>query len=296
MTAGSAPLGTAPSGGWLGLAEGTAAGGATVQELGPGDPTLLSGATVVVTGAGRGIGLATARALAAAGAMVVAVDRDAEGLERAAGELLAGTGLAVDAVALDITDEQAVRGALESVVTRHGRLDAVVNNAGLVHVDQLLELPVETFRRVLRVNVEGTFVTAQAAARVMAQQEARAGRRGLVVNVSSGAARVGRPLLAAYGASKAAVDHLTWSFHAALADEHQVGTVTVYPGNVREGMWGHLGGDIAAAQGRPRAEVEAEREFQSADEFAGIVADVLGAPGLGLSGHTVDWARRVHTG
>jgi meso-butanediol dehydrogenase/(S,S)-butanediol dehydrogenase/diacetyl reductase len=276
---------------WLGLAQQTA-GEAADNLLRTPDLDVLAGAVVLVTGAGRGIGRGIAASVAASGAHAVVADRDAAAAAETA-EQLASAGGSAEARAVDITDQPAVEALVAQVAAARGRLDAVVNNAGIVHVDDLLEMPVETWRNVFRVNVEGTFVVAQAAARVMARQEmaSRLFRRGIVVNISSGAARIGRPHLAAYGASKAAVDHLTKSLDAALR-EREVAAVTVYPGNIREGMWGHLGEALAKVQGREREDVEAEREFQSADEFGAIVRDVVATPGLLLSGRTLDWERR----
>ena len=279
-----------PAGGWLGLAEAAPAAEVEVPDrLPPAADGALSGVTVLVTGGGNGIGRDIAAELAGAGAVVAVLDLDAAAAAATAAECGAAASYGVD-----ITDPEAVSAALQDLVGRVGRVDVVVNNAGTVHVDPLLDLPLDTWRRVMRVNLEGTFVVAQAAARLMVVQapHPQLQRRGLLLQVSSGAARIGRPLLAAYGASKAAVDHLSTSLAAALADQ-QVAAVTVYPGNVKEGMWGRLGPMIAAASGRTATEVESERDFQPAGEFATVVRDLLAVPGPLLSGRTVDWHGRV---
>jgi NAD(P)-dependent dehydrogenase (short-subunit alcohol dehydrogenase family) len=260
-----------------------------LRTLPPADGLDLSGTVVAVTGAARGIGRAIAHALAAAGAVVGMLDVDRAGLN----EGTQGEGH-LEACIVDIADPVEGPAALEELARKHGRLDALMNNAGVVHADPFLEVSYETWRRVMRVNGDGTFLMSQAAGRLMKSQQidARSGRRGLIVNVSSMAAEVGRPTLCAYGASKATINHLSKS--AALALEaFQVPVTVVYPGNIREGMWGRLGEMIAQAEGRDPGSVEGARTFQSADEFAGIIRDVVGYPGVDLNGALVVWDRRV---
>ncbi|MDM0116929.1 SDR family NAD(P)-dependent oxidoreductase [Variovorax sp. J22R133] len=169
-----------------------------------------------VTGAAQGIGLATAKRLAQDGFHVVAIDRSRDQLEAEVATLVA-QGLAAEAAALDICDRVAVIEALD----RQPRVDAMVCAAGIYKDARLLELTDESFRRMLEVNVMGTFIPAQEAARRM-----RAGRR--IVTVSSRGA-LGGTRFAHYVASKAAVVGLTRAMAMELRDA-QIAVNSVAPG------------------------------------------------------------------
>ncbi len=164
----------------------------------------LDGLVTVVTGAGRGIGEAIAARFAAEGARVALWDVDHD----AAGGVAARLDPAGDrmlAVPVDITDEAAVGRAVTGTLERFGRLDVLVNNAGISRHRPILDMTVEMFEAVMRVNVTGTFICCRAVVPVMTRQ-----RRGKIVNVSSLAARTGRPGVAVnYAAAKAAVIGLT---------------------------------------------------------------------------------------
>jgi NAD(P)-dependent dehydrogenase (short-subunit alcohol dehydrogenase family) len=256
------------------------------------DLHVLADVVALVTGAGHGIGRESARALAAAGAAVFVADIDGAAAEEAAAEIRADGGES-EAVQTDISDEAGVAALMERVRDRFGRLDVAVNNAAIIHVESLLEVRPETWRRIFRVNVEGTLLVSQAAARLMRQQAPHAalGRRGLLLNVSSMASEFGRPVQAAYASSKAAVNSLSRACAAAFADE-EIATVVVYPGNVREGMWRTLGASLAAVEDRTREEVENARSFQPSAEIAETVRDVVATAGMELNGllvlHTRD--------
>ena len=149
-----------------------------------------------VTGAAQGIGLAIAARLARDGMRVVMLDRSAERLDRSRGEL-AATGLDVAAAALDVCDGAAVAAALDA----EPRVDVMVTAAGIYQDGAFLDLGADDVRRMLEINVVGTFVPAQAAAR-------RMGPGGRIVTVSSRGA-LGGTRFAHYVASKAAVIGLT---------------------------------------------------------------------------------------
>ena len=148
----------------------------------------------------------------------------------------------------------------------------------------------------MSVNADGTFLMGQATARAMVRQPPSAllGRRGLIVNISSAAAEVGRPTRAAYAASKAVVKHLTMTQALALKD-HAIAACTVYPGEVIEGMLRSIFADIAEATGRSIEAVtdEAQRDqptgqFQSASQVGQRVAFLARSAGLRFTG-TVLW-------
>ncbi len=165
---------------------------------------VLAGQVAIVTGAGRGIGLATAQALAQAGARVVLAEVDAT-LGKAAAQTLAASGLPVRFVQTDVADAASVAQLVDGTVAHFGRLDILVNNAGLTGANgHLLEVTPETWDRVIAVNQTGVFHCSRLAARVMARA-----RRGVILNISSVNGRVPQPGCVAYGASKGAVDALT---------------------------------------------------------------------------------------
>ena len=157
----------------------------------------------LVTGASRGIGRDLCRALAAAGATVAAAARDEATLDELCDELTDAGATAVPVV-LDVTDVAAVRAAVDGVVERFGRLDVLVNNAGIGWNAPALEVTEDHWDDLMAVNLRGLFFCCQAAGRVMVEQGA-----GRIVNMSSQAGLVGIPDHAAYSASKGGVNLLT---------------------------------------------------------------------------------------
>jgi len=163
----------------------------------------------LVTGGGRGIGLATARAFAAEGwAVVVAELRPAAG-RRVAREL-AGGGAPALFVQTDVADPAAARRAVRAARARFGRLDCVVNNAGVLEAGPLAAVPVSRLRRLLAVNLGGPLLVTRAALPALIRR-----RSGAIVNVASQLGRYGAAEFAAYCASKFGVV----GFTEALADE-----------------------------------------------------------------------------
>jgi len=164
---------------------------------------MLDQPTVIVTGAGRGIGAATATRLATAGYHVVVADRDEAGAASRAQTVLAGGGSAQSLV-LDVTDRAAVRQAFAYLDERLGRIDAVVNNAMWISYRPLLEFDEEVVDGMLAIGVKATLWTTQAAVPAMRRQG-----RGAIVNLTSPAAVRGIPGAAVYSAVKGAVSSLT---------------------------------------------------------------------------------------
>ncbi len=156
----------------------------------------------LVTGAGRGIGLATAKRFLAEGWSVALLDIEPALLDVAMAEI-AQPGRTV-ALRCDVADAAQVARAVAEVAERLGRLDAVVNNAGIAVFKPILETTPQDWSRVLAVNLTGPFLVTQAAAPVMAR-----GGGGAVVNVTSISGLRASTLRAAYGTSKAALAHLT---------------------------------------------------------------------------------------
>ena len=193
----------------------------------------------LVTGAAAGLGAAMARRLAADGFALLLFDVDAAAVRKTAAALPNATGLAVD-----VTDEAAVEAALDKA----GAVpDAVVNNAGIVRFGPLLEHSAADFRRVLDVNLVGTFIVAKAAGRRMAK---RGG--GAIVNVTSLNAVAPSPDAGAYPASKAAVAALTQHLALVLGPSG-VRVNAVGPGFIDAGMSQPIYADPAARATRGKA-------------------------------------------
>jgi len=186
----------------------------------------FSGAKAVVTGAARGIGLAVAQALGGAGARVALFDRDQDALAQAAEAVQGGAFCR----ALDTTRGDEVEAAVQAFAGEDGRIDMLVNCAGIQRLGLLAELSEEDFAATFSVNVTGTFLVTRAVARRMIPA-----RRGAVVTVSSNAARVPRVKQGAYCASKAAVSHLMRSFGLELA-AHGIRCNSIDPGATETDM------------------------------------------------------------
>jgi NAD(P)-dependent dehydrogenase (short-subunit alcohol dehydrogenase family) len=162
----------------------------------------LSGRVALVTGAARGIGQAIADAFAVNGARVFYTDVDAAGATAAARASANGQSLP-----LDVTDSRQVDAVLEAVVREHGRLDIVVNNAGvntLEHRVTIDSFPDTEWQRILRVDLDGVFLVSRVAARIM-----RARSSGRIINIASIAGLVPLRLQCAFVAAKAGVVNLT---------------------------------------------------------------------------------------
>ncbi|MFE9677705.1 SDR family oxidoreductase [Streptomyces sp. NPDC006259] len=187
----------------------------------------FGGQLVLVTGAGSGIGRATACAFAAAGARVIAVDRDAESASRTA-ETARLTG-AADAWAetVDVSDEQAMEQLAAKVLAEHGVVDVLVNNAGVGLSGSFLDTTPEDWRKVLDVNLWGVIH----GCRLFGKQMADRGQGGHIVNTASAAAFQPSRSLPAYSASKAAVLMLSECLRAELSG-HDIGVTAVCPGLV----------------------------------------------------------------
>ena len=159
----------------------------------------------IVTGAAGGIGEAAALAIARRGARVAVADLRADAAQDAARRLQA-EGLSAEPVTVDIADPTSVNAMVEDVLGRWGRIDILVNNAGIESSKPFLEIGLEEYERVMRINVTGAWLCCQAVIPVMLRQAS-----GCIVNVSSVAAQRGGGLLgtAAYSTSKGAVIALT---------------------------------------------------------------------------------------
>jgi NAD(P)-dependent dehydrogenase (short-subunit alcohol dehydrogenase family) len=190
----------------------------------PSSPPRLYRKVAIITGAERGIGREIALRFAMEGARVVIADLDASA-GTAAAEIVARKGEAFP-VNMYVTQPEMIDAAIAETVSRFGRLDVLVNNAGIASNVPVLETTLETWERNLRVNLTGTFLCAQAAARIMVQQGG-----GRIINIASISGQRGGIGRAAYGASKAGVIQLTRVMAVELASLG-VGVNGIAPGPV----------------------------------------------------------------
>ena len=190
----------------------------------------LEGRVALVTGAGSGLGRAQAWGLARAGAIVAFTDIDLEGALVAIAEL--GTEYNGRAIALrmDVTDEKSVANAFDALLTEFGGIDIMVNCAGIAPPHELVDFPVESFRRALEINLTGYFLPTREAARIMKQQS----MGGSIVCLSSKSGLEASKANTAYNATKAGEIHMArgWALELA-ADLIRVNSIA--PGNVFEG-------------------------------------------------------------
>jgi len=187
---------------------------------------LLAGRTAVVTGAGRGIGLAIAQTLAAHGARVTIADLDAERATAAAATI----GEQARGVGCDVTDEAAVATLVDEAVATWGGLDVLVNNAGITRDASLRKMTLADFQAVTTVHLQGTWLGIRAASEVM-----REAKRGSIINISSMSGKVGNPGQTNYSAAKAGIVGMTKAAAKELA-HHGVRVNAVQPGLIRTPM------------------------------------------------------------
>lgn len=172
----------------------------------------LAGRVAWVTGASRGIGLACARALAAAGAHVALTARNLDACSREA-EALRERGYPAEAFALDLAETESIGEVHRQIASRLGPVDVVVNNAGIAHSAPMQDTALDDLRRLLEVNLVGAFAVIQAALPSMRER-----RFGRIVNIASTAGRTGHRYTTAYTASKHAVVGMTRSLAVEVAD------------------------------------------------------------------------------
>lgn len=184
----------------------------------------FEGKVAVVSGAANGIGRAIADRLAAEGAAIGLLDREGDAAAEFAGAIVQAGGRAVGLEG-DVSRPETAIGAVAEVVSRWGKIDVIVCNAGVTDRAPFLEMTPEFFERVIGINLKGAFYCAQAAAKQMVAQ----GHGGRIVTVASNSGIFGGRGRAAYGASKAGMINLTQTMAIELA-EHNIGVNAVAPG------------------------------------------------------------------
>ena len=248
----------------------------------------LDGKVALITGAGSGIGAATAARLADAGvAGLILTDRDSDAVDHVAARL-GRVGLRLLARAADVTDEHAWLALEDEVRAAFGRLDCAVANAGVAHGEPLAEHRFEEWRRVLAVNLDGTFLTLRSALRLIRT----GGRGGSVVVVASAAAVRAETGIAAYAASKAGALQLA-RVAAKEGAPDGIRVNAILPGGVETPIWRGApffqqvvqeSGDERAAFARLAALATPLGRYATAEEVASQIAFLLSDAAATMTG------------
>lgn len=230
-------------------------------------PQALQGCVALVTGASSGIGEATALDLAARGAAVALAARRADRLEALAGKIRADGGTAA-VLEVDVTDEAQARDAVQRTVTDLGRLDILINNAGVMLLGPVADAPVEEWQQMVQVNVLGLLYCAHAALpHLLAAAEDSPRRVSDMVNISSVAGRVARSGSGVYNATKHGVGAFSEALRQEVTRQH-LRVSLVEPGAVETELVGH---------NRPEVAEQIHQRFASMERLqATDIADAIG--------------------
>jgi NAD(P)-dependent dehydrogenase (short-subunit alcohol dehydrogenase family) len=224
----------------------------------------FAGKVLFATGAGSGLGAATARRFAAEGGRIAVVDLDSDRAAALAAELDGSI-----AVACDVSDEASVEQAVQETQERLGRLDCVLNTAGYAQFTPIEELSLAEWNRMLAVHLTGTFLVCRAAL-----PRLRAAGGGAIVNVASVAALLARPSLGAYAAAKGGI--ISFSRQLALdaaADNVRVNVIA--PGSVRTPMTAPVYAEPGVEDGRPMQPHAIQPRLADPEELAAPICFLL---------------------
>jgi len=247
----------------------------------------LTGKVAIVTGAARGIGHACTVRLAHEGAKVILADKDEEGGQRAAEDLV-GAGHEARFVSCDVSERLDVMNLMAALLEEHERVDILVNNAGILDDAQFLDLDVEEFDRVLGVNLRGSFLVGQAVARQMVKQVDAGDPPGAVINMASVNAFYALPDHITYSISKAGIQSLTKGMALSLAS-YGIRVNAIGPGSIMTPMLAAVAKDEKARRkvlsrtplgrfGRPE-EIAAIVAFLASEEASYITGETIYADG-----------------
>lgn len=230
----------------------------------------LDGTAALVTGASSGIGAATARALAAAGAAVALAARRAERLSQLATEITEAGGRAL-VHETDVTDQAQAREAVDATVRAFGRLDILINNAGVMLLGPIENAPVEEWERMVHLNLLGLLYTAHAALpHLLKAAETGPRRVADLINISSVAGRVSRRGSGVYNLTKHGVGAFSESLRQEVTGRH-VRIALVEPGAVKTELTTHLRPEIREQSAQRFANVEQLEADDIADAITYIV-------------------------
>ena len=187
----------------------------------------LSGQIALVTGGGTGIGKAIAKAMLEEGAKVIIIGRKEQVLKEAQTELGSGTEIMV----CDVTQEEQVNKVYADIMTNHGKVDILINNAGMAARAKSYEMSYDMWKKVVDVNLNGAFLCARGAMKIMVNQKS-----GRIINIGSISGQMGRPENAPYTATKFAIEGLTRAF-ALDGRDHGIAVSVIHPGNAATNIW-----------------------------------------------------------
>ncbi|MEZ4281553.1 MAG: SDR family oxidoreductase [Myxococcota bacterium] len=238
----------------------------------------FEGKVAFVTGAAAGIGRATALRLASEGASVFLIDLAVDGLQETAKQCEA-LGAAAAHARCDVTREAEVRETMKACIDRFGRLDALCNIAGIILLQHFEQITVDQFRRVLEVNLVGTFLLCQAALPHLLAT------RGAIVNTSSTSALAGLPYGAAYGTSKGGVSALTRTL-AVEFGKQGLRCNAVNPGSIQTAMSGD-GILPKDADMRLMARTMSISKPLGPEVVAGVIAMLASEDGIHINGEEI---------
>ena len=187
----------------------------------------LSGQVALVTGGGTGIGKAIAQAMHKEGAKIIIVGRKEEILKEAQAEL----GSDVEMMTCDVTKEDQVKKVYENIMSNHGKIDILINNAGMAAKAKSYEMNYDLWKKVVDVNLNGAFLCAREAMKIMVNQKS-----GRIINIGSISGQMSRPENAPYTATKFAIEGLTRAL-ALDGRDHGVAVSVIHPGNAATNIW-----------------------------------------------------------
>ncbi len=248
----------------------------------------ISGKVILVSGGTSGIGREIALGCARAGAKVIAGSTNPDKVAAMKKELEGVSGGAVgghDATPMNVADEASVKAAFDFAVQKHGRVDAVVNSAGVIKRQPSIDMPVEEFRRIIDINLTGTFIVNQAAGRVMRAQEPNSlGERGSIVNIASLNSYISLTEVLAYASSKSGVLGIIrglaneWAQYGIRVNGIAPG---VFPTDLNRKL----------IEGTPRGEFlkahTPQGRFGKAEELVGAAIYLMSAAASYTNGHTI---------
>ena len=187
----------------------------------------LTEKVALVTGGGTGIGKAIAKALLGEGCKVIINGRREEILNAAASELSGN----IDTMVCDVTKEGQVERSFNEIISKHGRLDILINNAGMAVKAKSYELDYDKWKKVIDINLNGAFLCSREAMKVMVKQ-----KEGRIINIGSISGQMSRPENAPYTASKFGLEGMTRAL-ALDGRDHGIAVSILHPGNVATDIW-----------------------------------------------------------
>ena len=209
----------------------------------------LQNKTALITGGGRGIGLAFARRYVDEGARVAIADVDVDRAQAAA-ETIGSQAIAVQ---MDVADQKSIKLGVAQAIDRLGHIDILINNAAVFTAAPIVDITAEDYQRTFDINVAGTLFTLQAVAKHMIDR----GQGGKIINMASQAGRRGESLVAVYCATKAAVISLTQSAGLNLI-AHRINVNAIAPGVVDGDHWDGVDAFFAKYEGKPKGQKKRE--------------------------------------